>query len=82
MPGENDCQLYIDGSLVATDNNGGSGSLILSGDIYIGAQDNSATNGFNGMLDDIIHWDDYALDESGENEVTDLFNYRCSSFRF
>jgi hypothetical protein len=74
MPGENDCQLYIDGSLEATDNNGGSGSLILNGDIYIGAQDNSATNGFNGMLDDIIHWDDYALDESGENEVTDLFN--------
>ncbi|MHA2101661.1 MAG: hypothetical protein ACW99A_23675 [Candidatus Kariarchaeaceae archaeon] len=58
MPGENDCQLYVDGNLEDTDSNVGAGSI----------------NGFNGMLDDLIHWDDYDLDESGENEVTDLFN--------
>ena len=74
VPGDNDCQLYVDGSLEDTDTNSGSGSLILSGNIYVGAQDDSAINGFNGMLDDIIHWDDYALDEGGEGEVTDLFN--------
>ncbi len=74
MPGENDCQLYVDGGLKDTVTNNGAGSIILNGDIYVGAQDDSATDGFNGMLDDIIHWDDYALDESGENEVTDLFN--------
>jgi hypothetical protein len=74
MPGENDCQLYIDGNLENTHTNTGAGGIILNGDIYIGAQDNSATNGFNGMLDDIIHWDDYALDEIGEGEITDLFN--------
>jgi hypothetical protein len=74
MPGENDCQLYIDGNLADTHTNTGAGGIILNGDIYIGAQDNSATNGFNGMLDDLIHWDDYALDEIGEGEITDLFN--------
>jgi hypothetical protein len=74
MPGENDCQLYVDGNLEDTDSNSGAGSINLNGDIYIGAQDDIATDGFNGMLDDIIHWDDYDLDESGESEVSDLFN--------
>jgi len=74
MPGENDCQLYVDGSLEDSDSNNGSGTIILSGDVYVGAYNDSATDGFHGMLDDIVHWDDYALVESGQQEVTDLFN--------
>ena len=74
MPGENDCELYVDGNLEDTDSNGGNGSINLSDDIFVGASDGSATDGFYGMLDDIIHWDDYALDESTEQEITDLFN--------
>jgi len=74
MPGDNDCQLYVDGNLADTDSNGGNGSIILSGNIYIGAIDGTGTDGFNGLIDDIIHWDDYALDESVEQEITDLFN--------
>jgi len=74
MPGENDCELYVDGNLEDTDSNGGNGSINLSDDIFVGASDGSGTDGFNGMLDDIIHWDDYTLDESIEQEISDLFN--------
>ena len=74
MPGDNDCELYVDGNSEDSDNNSGNGSIILSDVIIVGASDDTGTDGFNGMLDDIIHWDDYALDENTEQEVTDLFN--------
>ena len=74
FPDGNDCELYVDGLLRDSDTNGGSNNLTLTGDIYVGASDASGTDGFNGLIDDIIHWDDYALDESIEQEVTDLFN--------
>jgi hypothetical protein len=74
MPDDNDCELYVDGSLEDTDTHGGNGAIILTGDSYLGARDNIGTDGFNGLIDDLIHWDDYALDESTEGEVTDLFN--------
>ena len=71
---DNDCELFVDGVLEDTDNNGGSGTMNLSGDITVGAFNDSGTSGFHGMLDDIIHWDDYALEQSPDQEVTDLFN--------
>ena len=74
MPSDNDCELYVDGLLEDTDIHGGNGAIALTGSIYIGARDNIGTNGFNGLIDDVIHWDDYALDEGTDNEVTDLFN--------
>ena len=74
MPDDNDCELYVDGSLEDTDTHGGNGAIILTGDIYLGARDDIGTDGFNGLIDDLIHWDDYALDENTEEEVTDLFN--------
>jgi hypothetical protein len=74
MPGDNDCDLYVDGSLRDSDTTGGNSSIALQGSIFVGASDASGTDGFNGLIDDIIHWDDYALDESVEQEVTDLFN--------
>jgi hypothetical protein len=74
MPDDNDCELYVDGSLEDADTHGGNGAIILTGDSYLGARDNIGTDGFNGLIDDLIHWDDYALDESTEGEVTDLFN--------
>jgi len=74
MPGDNDCDLYVDGLLRDSDTNGGTGTIALQGSIFIGASDASGTDGFNGLIDDLIHWDDYALIESAELEVTDLFN--------
>ena len=74
MPGDNDCDLYVDGLLKDSDTNGGNSAIALQGSIFIGASDSSGTDGFNGLIDDIIHWDDYGLIESAELEVTDLFN--------
>jgi len=73
MPADNACQLYVDGLLKASQNQLGTSSIILT-EIFVGASSNSGTNGFNGYIDDIIHWDDYALDQVGEQEVTDLYN--------
>jgi len=74
MPGDNDCDLYVDGLLRDSDTNAGNSNLTLEGSIFVGASDASGTDGFNGLIDDLIHWDDYALIESAELEVTDLFN--------
>jgi hypothetical protein len=74
MPGDNDCDLYVNGSLVDSVTTAGTSNIILHGNIFVGASDASGTDGFNGLIDDLIHWDDYALIESGELEVTDLFN--------
>ena len=81
MPGDNDCDLYVDGFLEDFNTNGGGSTIALQGSIFIGASDASGTDGFNGLIDDIIHWDDYELVESGELEVTDLFktNYGTNS---
>jgi hypothetical protein len=81
-PGGNGCDLYVDALLRDSDTNGGFGiNLTLQEDIFVGASDASGTDGFNGLIDDLIHWDDYALIESVEQEVTDLFNtnYGASS---
>jgi len=74
MPGDNDCDLYVDGLLRDSDTNGGTGTIALQGSIFVGASDASGTDGFNGLIDDLTHWGDYALIESAELEVTDLFN--------
>jgi len=80
MPGDNDCELYVDGVFQDSDINGGTGAITLSGNIQIGAYSISPLNdGFHGMIDDIIHWDDYALNESGQQEVSDLFNTNYGS---
>ena len=73
MPSDNDCDLYVDGALKDSMSNAGNSIITLAGNIYVGASDGSGTNGFHGMIDDLIHWDDYGLDEPGEGEVSDLF---------
>jgi len=73
MPDDNACVLYVDGVLRSSQNQLGTSSIILT-EIYVGANTNTGTNGFNGYIDDIIHWDNYALDQIGEQEVTDLYN--------
>jgi len=80
MPGDNDCTLYIDGVERDSQLVGGSSNIALQGDIYVGAADAVGTNGFVGSIDDIIHWNDYALIEDvDEQEVTDLFNTNYGS---
>jgi hypothetical protein len=74
MPVDNGCDLYVDGLLRDSERNGGGSTIALQGSIFVGASDASGTDGFNGLIDDLIHWDDYELIESAELEVTDLFN--------
>ena len=75
VPSDNDCKLYVDGVFQDQDFHGGSGTIVLSGNIQIGAYTISpVTDGFHGMIDDIIHWDNYDLNESGQDEVLELFN--------
>ena len=73
MPGDNDCTLYVDGNFIETQTNNGNSNLVVDGFVYVGARDGSGSDGFNGMIDDLIHWDAYALDENTQ-EVTDLYN--------
>lgn len=73
MPGDDDCTLYVDGNLSQSNTNPGASNLVVDGTVYVGASDGSGSNGFHGMIDDLIHWDTYALDENTQ-EVTDLFN--------
>jgi hypothetical protein len=73
MPGDDDCELYVDGILADSDFNVGASNLVVDGFVYVGASDGSGSDGFNGLIDDLIHWDTYALDENS-NGVTDLFN--------
>ena len=81
MPGDNDCRLYVDGVLVDSRNIAGNSNIDLDGNIFVGARDNSGTDGFVGLIDDIIHWDDYALIEDiSEQEVTDLYNTNYGNF--
>ncbi|MHA7733890.1 LamG-like jellyroll fold domain-containing protein [Nitrosopumilus sp. S6] len=75
MPDDNDCILYIDGILRDSQSFSGNSSISLQGNIYIGASNQIGLEGFVGSIDDIIHWNDYALVEDLlEQEVTDLFN--------
>ena len=74
IPGDNDCDLYVDGTLRDSVTIAGTSNIVLQGNIFVGASDASGTDGFNGLIDDLIHWDNYALIESVELEVTDLFN--------
>ena len=78
MPNDNACALYVDGILRSSQDQLGTSSIILT-EIYVGASTNTGTNGFNGYIDDIIHWDDYALDQVGQQEVTDLYNTNYGS---
>ena len=78
MPSDNTCSLYVDGVLRASDTKNGNTIIDLT-NVWVGARDSSGTNGFNGYIDDIIHWDDYALVQSGEQEITDLYNTNYGS---
>ena len=70
-PGSYQCILYINGSSVDVNSIGSGGSNVEIDEIFIGAEDTNPGNGFNGVIDDVIHWDNYDLSSS---EVTDLFN--------
>ena len=75
MPDDNDCRLYVDGVLRDSKSVSGNSNLSLNGNVYVGARDGTGLFGFHGSIDDIIHWDDYALIEDvSEKEVTDLYN--------
>jgi hypothetical protein len=54
-----------------TPQSGGGGNNIKIDKIYVGAEDDNPGDGFNGVIDDILHWDNHDLSST---EVTDLYN--------
>jgi hypothetical protein len=70
-PTDQSCALYINATSVSTSSAGTGDGDINIDEIFIGAEDNNPGYGFNGIIDDVLHWDNYAL-ISGE--VTDLKN--------
>jgi hypothetical protein len=72
------CRLYIDGVQVDTDPAGGGGSFIESQSpyVYVGARLDEknhpypVTDYFQGSLDDIMYWDNYALNA---DQAEDLY---------
>ena len=75
-PNHHQCELYINATLVGTSSAGDGDDDIHIDEIFIGAQDDSSTLGFDGIIDDLFHWDDYALDSA---EITDLHNTNYGS---
>jgi hypothetical protein len=71
--GAYDCLLYINGTSVdpSPQQGGPPGTQINSDENFVGAEDSNPGDGFNGVIDDLLHWDSYALSQS---EITDLFN--------
>jgi len=70
-PADQSCILYINATSVSTSNVGTGDGDINVDQIFIGSEDNNPNYGFNGVIDDVLHWDDYALSSA---EVTDLKN--------
>jgi hypothetical protein len=71
--GSYDCLLYINGTSVDPSPQQGSspGNQVNSDENFLGAEDSNPNDGFNGVIDDLLHWDSYALSQS---EITDLYN--------
>jgi len=71
--GSYDCLLYINATSVDLSPQQGSspGNRVDSDENFVGAEDSNPGDGFNGVIDDLLHWDSHALSSS---EVTDLYN--------
>lgn len=70
-PNNHACELYINATLVGSSSLGSGDDDIHIDEIFIGAKDNNPNLGFNGIIDDVLHWDNYALTTG---EITDLKN--------
>ncbi len=70
-PTDQSCNLYINGTSVNTSSVGTGDGDIITDQIFVGAKDNNPNYGFNGIIDDVLHWNNYDL-TSGE--ITDLKN--------
>ncbi len=75
-PTDQSCQLYINATLIKTSSLGDGDGDISVEEIFVGAEDSSPNYGFNGVIDDILHWDDYSLNSG---EITDLKNTNYGS---
>ena len=70
-PDVHECELYINATSVDTSTVGSGGSQVNTDENFVGAEDSNPGDGFNGVIDDLLHWDNYALSST---EVTDLYN--------
>ncbi|MCV0392278.1 MAG: LamG domain-containing protein [Nitrosopumilus sp.] len=75
---DHSCLLYINGTSVGITTTGSGSSSVSVSNIFVGAEDDTPNNGFNGVIDDIFHWNNYALSSS---EIADLYasNYGDSA---
>ncbi|MCV0411637.1 LamG-like jellyroll fold domain-containing protein [Nitrosarchaeum sp.] len=77
-PGNNSCTLVITnlaGTTLETRTSSpsyGTSSVDVSGKWYVGSNSDENGNWFNGWIDDIVHWNSYAVKTSSPNEVYDL----------
>lgn len=71
-PANHQCALYINGTLQAASSIGTGNNDVNIQKIFIGAEDDGTPiKNFKGVMDDLIHWDDYTLTSS---EISDLKN--------
>ena len=70
-PASYQCILYINATSVDVSSVGSGGSNVDIDEIFVGAEDSNPGEGFNGVIDDLMHWDNYDLSSS---EVADLYN--------
>ena len=70
-PNNYQCILYINATSVDVSSIGSGGNNLNIDEIFVGAEDSNPGDGFNGVIDDLMHWDNHALSSA---EVTDLFN--------
>ena len=70
-PNNHACELYINATLVGVSSLGTGDNDIHIDEIFVGAEDDNPNSGFNGIIDDVLHWDNYALTTG---EITDLKN--------
>lgn len=70
-PATHSCQLFINATSVDISSVGTGGSQVNTDENFVGAEDSNPNDGFVGVIDDLLHWDNY---EISSTEITDLYN--------
>lgn len=66
------CDVFVNGTSISpTETTGTSPTNIQINEIYVGAEDSNGSNGFEGYIDYLMHWDEEILTSS---EITSLNN--------
>ncbi len=80
--GTDNCSLYINGTNVASTSNSNGNTnkeVITVNSIYIGGDPDHSSYGFNGMIDYIMYWNNYAINTSTDASGLDTKSYGPSA---